>query len=233
MEREYKQFRLKDLAVVLAVLLVLGPILAVGLRQGREASAQIKCVENLKALGVACEMYQADWDDVLVPYGAPFAWPPQGAVWPMLLNKYVDPLNAGTTLGKLFKCPATAMEEPTGFAYDRSYGINIKCGGWMPGGTPDVVPLKKVKYPGSTIRIAESSWQAQGGSYFAPQPVNYIPNDPSCHLFPTRHSGKGNVLWIDGHVSAMTIDQYNMRDAGPYSGQIWLRLEGPKPSLSN
>lgn len=233
MERKQKkQFRLNDLAAVLAVMLVLAPILVDGLKQGRALSAQVECAENLKTLGVAAEMYQADWDDVLVPYGAPFTWNPPG-MWPTLLNKYVDPLNTGTTVGKLFKCPATAMEAPTGFAYERSYGINIQCGGWMPGGTPVVVPAKKVRYPASTIRLAEVSWQAQGGSYFAALPTNYVPNDPTCHQFATRHNGKGNVLWIDGHVSAMTIEQYNMLDSGPYSGQIWLRLEPPKPSVAN
>ncbi|GEM_PF-5085319 len=50
-------------------------------------------------------------------------------------------------------------------------------------------------------------------------------------MFAARHSGRGNILWIDGHVSSMTQEQYNMRDDGPYDGNIWLRLEGPKPPL--
>ena len=83
-----KRFRVKDLAAILAVVLVFAPILAGGLRHARALSAQIECAENLKALGVACDMYQADFDDVLVPYGAPFTW---GKMWPDLLNRYVDP----------------------------------------------------------------------------------------------------------------------------------------------
>jgi prepilin-type processing-associated H-X9-DG protein len=132
----------------------------------------------------------------------------------------------------MFKCPAGVLPGETGFASDRSYGMNQKCGGWI-GSTPVVVQLKSVRYPASTIRIAETSWTAQGGSYFAAQPVNYVPGDPGCHRFATRHNDAGNVLWIDGHVSSMTIDQYNMLDSGPYNGQIWLRFEPPKPAVGN
>jgi prepilin-type processing-associated H-X9-DG protein len=229
------RFRVKDLAAILAVVLVLGPILAAGLRHARALSAQISCAENLKALGVACDMYQADFDDVLVPYGAPFAWPPQGIMWPDLLNHYVDPSYGGPagTQGKLFRCPAVVISGDPGFASSRNYGINVNCGGWVSGGAPLVVKLKSVRYPASTIRLAETEWKASGGSLFAARPDEYVPGDPNCHRFATRHNNTGNVLWIDGHVSAMTIDQYNMRDSGPYSGQIWLRLEPPKPSVAN
>lgn len=219
----------RDLLPIIAAVIILLPILACAIHRARDASMQITCAENLKALGVAAEMYQADWDDVLVPYGAPFQWSPN-SMWPTLLNRYISP--GSTSLGSVFKCPAPASSTD-GWAYERTYGMNQKCGGWLPGGTPVVVSVKSVRYPASTIRLAEVSWLAQGGSYFAAQPVNYYPGDPTCHQFATRHNGKGNVLWIDGHVSAMTLEQYNMLDSGPYSGQIWLRLEPPKPSVAN
>jgi len=224
-----RRFKLKDLAAIVAVVVVLAPILVAGLRHARALSSQLECAENLKALGVACDMYQADFDDVLVPYGAPFTW---GKMWPDLLNRYVDP--SSSSPGKLFKCPGTAPDSITGFGSERSYGINSNCGGWISDySTHVVVQLKKVRYPASTIRLAESSWQAQGGSLFAARPDEYIPSDPTCHRFATRHNNTGNVLWIDGHVSSMTIEQYNMLDSGPYSGQVWLRLEPPKPSVAN
>lgn len=221
---------LHDLLPIIAVIFILLPVLACAVHRAREASEQQTCTENLKRLGVACEMYQADWDDVLVPFGAPFSW---GQMWPQLLDTYIREIPGGklngSNLPPEYQCPS--RPDTTAWAYERTYGINQQCGGWYSGGTPVVVPLKKVKYPQATIRIAEVSWSAQGGSFFAARPTSYVPGDPSCWMFPDRHNGKGNVLWIDGHVSAMTTAQYNMRDSGAYNGQIWLRLEGPKPAV--
>lgn len=231
MKRKHKRFVVKDLAAIVAVILVLAPILAAGLRHARALSSQVACAENLKALGVASDMYQADFDDVLVPYGAPFSW--TGKMWPELLNRYIDP-PSGATTGKLFMCPAGIVPGETSPFMGRNYGMNMKCGGWMSeGSTPVVIPLKSVRYPASTIRIAETQWPGGGGTYFAALPSEYDPGSSLGRRLATRHNNTGNVLWIDGHVSSMTIDQYNMRDNGPYQGQIWLRLEGPKPAVSN
>lgn len=224
MESKPEQFKLKDLAIIFAVILALAPMLTATLKHTRAATEAVKCAENLKCIGVACEMYQQDYDDVLVPYGAPFAY---GSMWPELLNRYAG--TPGAALSPIFKCPQPPPT--TGWAYERSYGINILSGGWMQGGTPVVVPVKKITYPHATIRVAESAWPMQGGSYFAPQPKDYY--DENSHHFPERHMGKGNVLWMDGHVSSMTRAQYNTRDAGAYYGQIWLRFEAPKPAVPN
>jgi len=223
---------LHDLLQIIAVVLILLPVLACTVHRVREASEQQTCTENLKRLGVACDMYQADWDDVLVPYGAPFGYAPAGHHWPELLDLYIKKIPGGLFYTGMmppeYRCPS--QPDQTAFAYERTYGINQYCGGWMPGMSPSVVPLKRVRYPQATIRIAETAWSAQGGSFFAARPEEYTPGDPNCHMFPDWHNGKGNVLWIDGHVSAMTRDQYNMTDTQT-NPDIWLRLTGPKPAV--
>lgn len=237
MVRRQRGFTLIELLVVIAIILILAAILFPVFAKVRAKAMQTACLNNLKQLGVASEMYAGSWGDVLVPYGAPFAWPPNGRMWPELLDPYLRQIEGGrmtgANLGKIFKCPAAREEEETGFAFERSYGMNIRCGGWMPGATGAnivVVATSKAKYPSQTIRIAETEWKAQGGSFYAAQPISYIPNDPTCHKFATRHNDQGSILWIDGHVSTMNMERYLYRDNGAYSGQVWLRLEGPKPS---
>jgi len=221
---------------VLAVIAVLAAVAALAwtavavAKNLREASRQNQCMENLRLLGRACEMYQNDWHGVLVPYGAPFAWSPNG-IWPVLLDPYLKRMVGGasvrTNLAKIFKCPDDEGLEC--FCFRPSYGMNQRCGGWQPKGKPVVISLKSVKFPSATIRIAEVMWEAQAGSLFAARPSDYRPHDPTSHMFATWHRGRGNVLWIDGHVCSMTLEQYNLRDKGPYEGNVWLRLEGPKP----
>jgi len=231
-----KGFTLIELLVVIAIIIILAAILFPVFAKAKERANQTTCANNLKQLGVAAEMYQSDWEDVLVPFGAPFAWPPNGKMWPELLEPYLRQIGGsgvmtGTNLGKIFKCPSAAEDELVQWSAERSYGMNAYCGGWMPATPPAqrvVVPLSKVRYPASTVRIAETSWPAmQYGTLFAPQASNG-PGDPQP---PGRHNGLNNVLWIDGHVSAMTNEKYMMRDNGPSNGNVWTRLEGPKPNL--
>ena len=227
-----RRSRIRNALIVLAAAAVLAPVVVYGWRHAGDLSKQRACVRNLQVLGQACKMYQEDWHDVLVPYGVPFAWPPRGKMWTDLLHPYLKEIlvrpGEPDRTGKVFECPGYAEER---VCYARDYGINRQCGGWMPDKKPIVVPLKSVEYPRSTIMIAETNWYSQGGSFWAAKPSEFTPGDPYSHMFATWHQGKGNVLWIDGHVSSMTQEQYNMRDKGPYDGNIWLRLEGPKPPV--
>ena len=231
MLRKSKGFTLIELLVVVAIIIILAAILFPVFAKARERAMQTTCASNLKQLGVASEMYQSDWEDVLVPWGAPFAWTPPGH-WPMLLNPYLRQIAGttltGTNLGKIYRCPTFEEDEVALWSAERSYGMNTYCGGWMPGGTPIIVPMTKVRYPASTVRIAETSWPAaKTGTFFAPTPgppLDYI-------TIPGRHNGMNNVLWIDGHVTSMSNARYMLRDNGPSNGNVWCRLEAPKPTM--
>jgi len=231
MARDRKLLRPRDLAIIAAVILILSPVLACTMHRMRMLSEQQTCSDNLKRLGVACEMYQADWDDVLVPYGAPFAWGYAGDHWPELLDVYINRIPggqmSGANLPPEYQCPSRL--DTVAWAYERTYGMNTYCGGWDPGGTPRTKFVRDVRYPNATIRIAESCFPQAGGSLIAPLPSHYNDANPMGHHFPEWHNGKGNVLWIDGHVSAMTRAQYNTGG----SDNTWFDLARPKPQLPN
>lgn len=235
MIRRQRGFTLIELLVVIAIILILAAILFPVFAKVRAKALQTTCANNLKQLGVASEMYQSAWGDVLVPYGAPFAWGNAGNMWPELLEPYLRQIESssgtmtGTNLGKLYKCPAATEEEEAGWAYERSYGMNTYLGGWDPGGTPRVVAVSKAKYPSQTVRIAESDFKQVSGSLLAPFPSNFDPANPNGHRFAPRHNGVGNVLFVDGHVVNMTMERYNEPAGYARSTNVWLRLGGPKP----
>ncbi len=238
MIRRQRGFTLIELLVVIAIILILAAILFPVFAKVRGKALQTACANNLKQLGVASELYQSAWGDVIVPYGMPFGW--TGHMWPELLDPYLKQISGGkmtgSNLGKLFECGAARKEEE-GTMGERSYGMNIWCGGAMSAqdcadGKADVVSVTKVKYPSSTIRIAETRWTGNtGGTLFAALPEEYD-GTQTCRQFAIRHNDVGEILWIDGHVSNMTLSQYNDRHwGGARNGQVWLRLEGPKPNL--
>jgi len=166
--------------VVVVSAALLGYLAIQWARYAHAASNQTKCVANLKLLGEACKMYQADWHDVLVPYGAPFTWDHQrGAIWPQLLEPYLRQISrrvSPNTMINVLCCPAVPAEEQC-FCPAMHYGMNRECGGWMPGGKPVVVSLRKVAYPHATVMIAEATCVDQGGTLFAAKPSEFKPND--------------------------------------------------------
>ncbi len=234
MRHARRGFTLIELLVVIAIILILAAILFPVFAKVRGKALQTTCASNLKQLGVACEMYQAAWGDVLVPFGMPFN--DLDHIWYALLDPYLRQIEGGrfnnTNLGKLFRCPAAEEEEIGAWAYQRSYGMNGRVGGAtfqseIDNRTVRTVPASKAKYPSATVRVAESAWDSQGGSGFAPDPTANQPD----RYFPGRHNGVGNVLWIDGHVTSMTRQRYEWpgpsTDTNPDKA-VWLRLGGPK-----
>ena len=202
-----------EVLVVIAVLGVLAAILVPALGRGRDAAQSARCMDNLRQLGLATQLYWDDNDGQTFPYllGATnggkrywFGWLKPGAegerefdlslgvLAPYLQGSGVElcaALDYGSTIYK-FKAKAAAF----------GYGYNLHLG-------ENPTLISRVLHPSETALLADA---AQVNDFQAPasperpllEEFYYVDADdgagyPNAHF---RHGHRANVVSCDGHV---------------------------------
>ncbi len=236
-------FSLVELLVVTAVIALLAALLLPALARAKSSAARVRCVSNLRQLGLVGQMY---WDDNAgncFRYGGAFTnngqlywfgWigqgpegqrafdPAPGALYAYLQGRGVETCPALMHYLAQFKAKAT--QATYGYGYNRALSAPL---------TKPPVKLQNVKRPGTTLFLADA---AQVNTWQAPaSPANplleewyYIDDTPSQPNGHFRHSLRGNVVFCDGHVAAekMLAGSLDMRlpsqQVGRYDPEILL-----------
>ncbi|CAA6677634.1 MULTISPECIES: DUF1559 domain-containing protein [unclassified Lentimonas] len=227
--RRAAAFTLIELLVVIAIIAILAGILIPAVGKVRESANQAKCVSNLRQLAVAANMYATGHSGNYHGLNAETEANSQ-IPWFEQLRPYIDDENSKQSI-ELINCPSAEhyLEVDGKMKTTHAYG-------WNPTLIPDTrtkddgtkpSPYRtiKVQRPSETILVADAGQRYPSGwgfGYFASSGV-YNPATADTALppssftsygasldnpsFSTRHNGRGNAAFVDGHVESFAFGE--------------------------
>ena len=224
-----RPFTLVELLTVIAIISILAGLLLPALQRARQSAQAAKCVNSLKQIGLACQMYAGEYDDWL-PIGASAATSESGmgaCNWMQLLafptrsgilpaESFVS--NAAAVppayalavqdqprrAGSLFFCPSDRHADmgpnPGGYGTSPSYFMNQHISQVNPA-NDRWLRAAQIPTPSKTMLMIDAE-RPEGMSYGLTVVVPYTVNrqtDGNISLY-FRHNNGVNALFVDGHV---------------------------------
>ncbi len=210
-------FTLIELLVVIAIIAILASMLLPAMQKARESSRAVKCISQLKQIGIAMNFYIDDYSGYIPGQSQ------NDGGFDGKLSPYVNRLSG------IYLCPSTSEEEK-----NNAYGLGTRL---LPNGKYLAITLQMEMLFGTTtltsnykMRLTQavrrpsaagvvgdvlgrpySKWDQSYAWGFAPLLSNaWMPNSlPSLwapagqsYLAP-RHNRRANILMLDNHVTTV------------------------------
>lgn len=201
-----KGFTLIELLVVIAVIAILAALLFPVFNSARETARQASCLNNVKQLGAAVHLYWQSNEGVMMPGAIPIG--PNGSwsdyiVWMYLIRPYTKNLS-------VYKCPSWK------YSWDGRYNATWNCSYAYYAyiayyTTPQGLRPRPWNHIVRASRIAMITDSPNVDLGYGPTRGYYQTWQKGQPAYPhTRHTGRANVCYVDGHARA--LDQKQLED---------------------
>ena len=178
-------FTLLELLVVIAVIALLASMLLPALQEARGMARRIKCVSNLKQIGLAVQMYADDYDGWWPP-----SWRMNGDGTQSSWYNLIQPYCKGG-YSKLFRCPSVPKSD--------SECISRKCGDGLMRSIYVSYGMNDRPNANQKDRYLNILYSTR--MFFVGEGAINTSSSPGTEAtlgYP--HNGGQNILFVDGHV---------------------------------
>jgi prepilin-type N-terminal cleavage/methylation domain-containing protein/prepilin-type processing-associated H-X9-DG protein len=210
--RSSQGFTLTELLVVIAIIAVLAAIAFPGFQSMVESSRAATCTTNLRGIFTGIQGYVQD-NNGQYPHSR--AGKGVDSFWFSQIGPY---LNEGSRFQQSkvktgpwpqnipFACPSCTKHGWGGAGID--VGINgAQVGGFEAAPVP-ALRVARVVAPSTTMLVADGKGPDGSGSWQIGSRANpTAPGQLNPDGIATRHKGRANVLYFDGHVGQVTAEQ--------------------------